>query len=122
MMLGCESREAMRASSRNIATNSLFRPCSARITFSAAKVFGASVVRPSQTLAIPPSEMGASTVYSPSRSNGRPACGVPDILAILHPRTRAAAVQTPPGSIWGGPPQGYARAPVSQLPRRAPAS
>ena len=60
-MFGCERREAIPASSTSIATKSLLRPCSARMTFSATSSAGRAVDRPSQTLAMPPSEMGAST-------------------------------------------------------------
>ena len=68
---------------------------------SAAKRFGGSVVRPSQTLAIPPSEMGARTEYSPSRLKGRSACGVAGIPRMVHPdagrrkRVRASRIREP---------------------------
>ncbi len=49
----------MAASSASIATNSLFRTYSARMIFSATSSFVRAVNRASNTLAIPPSEMGA---------------------------------------------------------------
>ena len=91
MTFGCARRDAIRASSRNIATKSLLRPCSARMTFSATRPPAPSCALPSQTLAIPPSEMGARTSYSPRRSNGSVDLGetaTPDTVAAAPARGR----------------------------------